>query len=1294
MIAKSAAEDEKKAIEAEEELPDGDVDLADDLPAGDMASGTPEEVRLLEAQTRQDESDANTIDGEAGSAKSSSSITNEPIVGSVSGGASTTFLSQLQKAIDTFLEVNSKTKKRAEEVKTFATKEVIEEINNSEDESIKETATSSFLDSVMSDSFDKTFDAIPEGEFKNAKLSENALVATLLRNKDIIKLFYFDETKIDIEGANFSKGISPIAQLSRYNDKSAKSLGTSLEDVRLKTDSIIGYSDNSEYPSFVLDQKLYIQGVDVSEHLKGSVSVSKSSVSGHNTLTFTLDNSNDRFVWTDRNLGLPVFGRNYFYDENGNKVDYYQVQKAAPDQPGSVQISPNLISPFLQYEDVKAKIFQYKSNINVNPIGVDAAGNKMFTRFDLVPNKCVFNRMDPVRLFTLYPFRPQESSNEALWMPEFAGFIESVSIEDDDVLGTSTITIECADIRQSILTRMRISSSVSSSLTNPLDLLGLKPVAIYDEGAPGIVSGGPTDQQQGIIDQIRKESPVFFDEKNKTVTFYDDVSNSPNNTFVSPNLNLEGAVRELLEFKYDALSSGRARRGVNNIQYGGTFRTPWGITETGSTQITTYKQIREFLQEYHMFTLFGPKRRPWTTAEVEYVGSKTVTTDPSGLSLGDFTPLNSRLWFLFPLNNTGPSNVVELTVANIQLSHEANWTNRIEVLRNIIEGVDYHMYVSGTGDIHIEFPFADFRPEDFGLFKDAFRFHKATISTSYSDEAEEPIAGLTVVTGFSANAEALPEVAEDFLQKTFAFSPYIAARYGMNVTQTVSVPYLSYTDKAIAQQRAIIEFQKANARCNTVQFQSAFRPFLLPNRPVHHIRRSRMGIVVSSETTFEIGASPRASISVGLEHVRTWTGGYQDEAKPLASVQEPSEFTTRETSKDVPADQKGTTDPYTSQVFTSIMSGTNLPTSNRAVWGVTSPVVANSGVYVIDLNKFTEEQISKDEPPAPTPTPQDTIPKPENATPASVVTPPPDEDHKKWTSNPLKDTPLDLTSYWQPVRVLGGKARPHEGIDFGRKGQTAPEVIAVNDGIVISSEQRGYGSTIVLDATKENGLKALYGHLGPVRMIPKSNFPESESSDYDTAQSLAKNYAAKESEYRKKAEASAASLASAVDKVQKVSKSLEEAKKAKDSARVVELERDLVAAQKSLTDAASSLATVKATEPKRPSSKYYMENGKSYPTKSGEVIGFMSNSGGDYPVHLHFETHDSQHPVTWPYDYSEFFKEIGNGSQLQNGSIKVNPYTYLPGPIDKPNKTGEDLDAFIRGRLEELKQKVIADRKK
>lgn len=1182
-----------------DDMPDGDVDIAEDLAAAgtaELARASQVVVDLMNARepplgaTQGNESSdflAKVMNaGEDG--KDLNAILDRqqkeragpPIVGNLVSPPS--FFDQLKSNIEAYIQDGQDKDVTSASIYSYAEKELA---NNDDVEKPAGMAVSDRLDNLVlaKEAFASQPRPLTQAEAaRDISLTDLTVAAEAVKQQSLSsnleKILYIDSVN-GRDGLNITKNPLPgigLKKLIRY-----------------------GEGEDGSFPTFVLDQIVYIQGVDISKYLKGSVTISKNNASGHNTLTFTLSNAHDQFVWAERNLAGPVFGRSYYYDEHGEKQEYpaaevlltFGQQVNTPDNGSAEEVAilkralnSTGTKAFLPYESIKKKVFDYKGNPSINPISVDANNNKVFPRFDLVPNKCIFARMDPIRVWSLYPFRPRGQNipaSQELWMPEFTGFIEHVSVEDDNVLGTSTITIECSDIRQSVIQKMRISSSFSSSLANPLDDIGFRPLRWYDDEKSGVASGLSNQTQRNQTQsQLLDDARFFSPDRNNNAIFYDDIINSPFGTPIPPNEDIVEALKTLLVFKKDKLIRGRARVGVNNIEFGGTF---------------TYQPSDKegYLEQYHTFCLFGPKRRPWTLSEVEAVGKETTST-------GKFWPLNARLWFLIPATGTGPKNLADLGMVQIQLVHQIDWTTRMEAIRNIVESLDYQMYVSGTGDIHIEFPMADFRPEDFGEYKQVFRFNKSLISTSYSDEAEDPVTGIIVETGFAINSPTVKNdptsVVKTRLQLAFAYAPYIAGRYGINISQPIPLPFLRYGQLAIAQQRAIIELQKANARCNTLQFQSSFRPFLLPNRPAHNVRRSRMGVIVSVETTFEIGAQPKASTSVGLEHVRTWTGGYFSEVSPppKGGVQS-EELVSRDTNPIQPHGTSLEDNQVEDQVFTTVMGGVNTPTSNKALWGSDSLLVANSGIHVLNLNKPPKAE------------PENVVPAPvhEDAselgdTQVAVETPTV-ENTKKFASNPLALN--NVRSPFGPrntPRDDGTVSTFHQGVDFDTQivkpsNPSSPtEVYAVHDGTAVANRYDvSIGYTITLSA--KNGLTAKYWHLAPDRIDPSKKGEPGYQAAVEKAKLRGRN-----------------------DAQQKYNVSIGD----------------------NTNGTAPTFGSL--------SDPFYMKDGVPYPVKAGDLIGFASNTGTAVAssnknpnigagTHLHFVVMDK--------------------------GKSVDPVPYLPGPI-------------------------------
>ncbi len=803
-------------------------------------------------------------------------------------------------------------------------------------------------------------------------------------------------------------------------------------------------------PVFLQDVLVYIQGVEVSEFVVGTVHFSRNGLEGHNRATLVLDNEADRFVWTERNLA-SIFGFSH-----PRVMQLRRQAQGVENEVQAAEIEALTTSKFTQNEKVKRSVYDYKSNPTRNPTIRSAKNVVQFARFDLAPNRAIFARMDPIRIFTLYPWRVPGGTDQ-LWIPEFSGYIENVSIEDNDITGQSSITIEAVDIVEAIMRRMRISADASLGIANPLEAIGFAPpLNAVNSSQPGVLNPLQAAAQQ----EAQERSDHFFNPRD--TQFYDDiVHDTVFGQEFFPNSTMEEAIKQLLVFNPSRLAENRPNRGVRAIELGGTLL--YDAARASQSEAQT------FFQEWHKFCLFGPKRRPWTRSEVDAVGSETKTD-------GSFNPNASRLWFLLPAEGSGPRNLANLANITANITHEVNWTTRAEVLRGLLEALDYRGFVSPTGDVIIEFPMADFRPEDFGEFRSTFRIDKNLISSSFGDEQDEPIAGLIVKTGFTLGKEdAGSPVASARLQEVFAFSPYIAARYGISV-DLKQLPFLLAKDKAVAQQRAIIEFQKRNARCNVLTMSFSHRPFLLPNRPLHHLRRTRMGLTVSIDTEFEFGSSPRAATTASLEHVRTWTGHYRS-PEDLETVNEVQRseledlggFTTAALARGI--DSTSSPDPLELQVFNTIMAGESTPTSARSGWGTDGEAISApaSGVYLIDPQKRQKEEQASNV----------TFHEESKADEAAVIPNEPSTDPSlhKFKSNPLST--MIVTSNFDDPRSTG----PHRGTDLDAK--IGDLLFAVDDGTVegvvfsdaAAAKESGGKQVRMLTA---QGYSVLYLHMSQV----------------------------------------------------------------------------------------------------------------------------------------------------------------------------------------------------------------------
>jgi hypothetical protein len=397
------------------------------------------------------------------------------------------------------------------------------------------------------------------------------------------------------------------------------------------------------------------------------------------------------------------------------------------------------------------------------------------------------------------------------------------------------------------------------------------------------------------------------------------------------------------------------------------------------------------------------------------------------------------------------------------------------------------MFVAPTGDLICEFLMADFKPEDFSEFKNTFRVDSAAMSASYGDVQETPLCGVQVKYGTGIAAAQVEGLAEKVLFSTFAYAPYMAARYGVETT-TVTLPTIPHNRADIAAQRAAIELQKSLSQTSSFSLTFAYRPWILPNRPVLYLPRTRMGTTVSVNTRIPING--KATVAVGLDNIRTWNGMYrQQQVLNALNSQQKEEL------KLANMDQTNVRgiDPYADgadigididelRIYTHIYAGESTPMSARVGWGVDpdpeiAPLFAPAaGIYVLDSVNFSK-LISPPQVPV---TGNGVSASASETTPIDIgqtlfdfvkTTLERSTELTKFPYNPVDNMSVGVSDDFGAFRQ--SSRGNHSGIDI--RTPVGTPIVAVEDGVVSLSDNTSGGQMVTLKT--KNGYTCQYLHL-------------------------------------------------------------------------------------------------------------------------------------------------------------------------------------------------------------------------
>lgn len=450
-----------------------------------------------------------------------------------------------------------------------------------------------------------------------------------------------------------------------------------------------------------------------------------------------------------------------------------------------------------------------------NPVDPDTGD----ARWPLAEREVVFHKNDPVIVFLHNPLtegKPAEAGDPmGFWLYGFTGFLDQYPVQTDYVKGQSTISVQCYDIR-AMLQKMRVQLN---TVKGPID-----PAPLFT-------------QRDSIFRDMLRAGQATAGHPFANFSFEDAMA-----------LVLTGAT-------LTGEGSGGVF-GVGELKVGKVVTYPTNTKWKEKEVVPTGDTPKMILEEWHTLCINGPSAgsklanlNPLTNSDVLKIGRET-TSD------GAQSPFRKLVHFLLPSEGTAAGNLVQKHIEAV--SGQRDFVTRFEIITDFCAKLDYEMTVLPNGDIAFEFPMYDFMPEDFGDWQPVFEVDKHLISGGFSDEANDIITALIVNGGVQrAEADARGRVGSMVIRGIIQ-SSLLASRVGI-IVDTVTLPFVE--DRERLRSLGLIEFQKRLANANTLDMDFSFRPFLVPNRPLHNKVERRIGITSSITETIQLFSTGGTSAS-------------------------------------------------------------------------------------------------------------------------------------------------------------------------------------------------------------------------------------------------------------------------------------------------------------------------------------------------------------------------------------------------------------------------------------------------
>lgn len=685
-----------------------------------------------------------------------------------------------------------------------------------------------------------------------------------------------------------------------------------------------------------LDFRVFIMGVEVTDYVKDSISFTRSLNGSENTLSFTLDNAFDRFVMTAENF------KNY-RDSDAALKEYSFDQSSNPERLSKTGLKFNNLAEFdpsrMHWigvagrtdvdELAKKQLFEYKIRhiLEFNQANAHNATASTGTNTDKLTDKLplykltvgcgVINLHDEVRVFMADPNHDPANPNnykrssaatnvekaqniDYRWMPVFSGFVSSAPIQRNVMDGSSTISVACADIRY-MLRKMRVAGNIQSTNQTQTYIRFDDAVGVFQDAAFLASAGDGNVKFENLASALsyRQLTRALLCGDNPSDVAAIDERNR--NSYRTPNnmvrgVALGGVGSTVSNPWYDKLYGATVPvhradkvvqlRGVGNLSIG--FEISNIRPGDGS-----WEQCVQAMEAWQDLLVFGAKLDWYTDTEVSAIGAGTKPVEFSTArgvttsSMSPFSIMNGFVHYLFPgdASQTGDElgirNLIERALINPQT--DTSWTNRLDLLMQATETIDYKIQVNGMGDICFEYPMYDFTPNFYGKYAECFAVHDSLKSEDINDEGDGNVVTCLQVSGSyrdieKSSGDAKSErVVADQQYSVFIKSDFMAAKYGI-VVEEYPIPWsldvwpLSSTDttgnsvntdainKNTLISFGVIEMFKRIAAMSSMSVDIAFNPYVFPNRPLLNKHARRIGLTDNVSVSLQIDGAPTVQV--------------------------------------------------------------------------------------------------------------------------------------------------------------------------------------------------------------------------------------------------------------------------------------------------------------------------------------------------------------------------------------------------------------------------------------------------
>lgn len=245
----------------------------------------------------------------------------------------------------------------------------------------------------------------------------------------------------------------------------------------------------------------------------------------------------------------------------------------------------------------------------------------------------------------------------------------------------------------------------------------------------------------------------------------------------------------------------------------------------------------------------------------------------------EFYPVDhGRVFMLLPSTLGEERDLIVRDLVN-DISQKSQFTNRLAILLNLVEKIEFSLYDTPKGDIVIEMPLYDYEPRNFGRFAQRYIISDEDTCHWSSSFSDEHIKTMVAATYNISPKFSIGKSVDVWAPPGIVSLDAMIAQFGVRLDYLD--PHSAVTSARGAAYYAHMALNKNNADAWRASVRTVSRLGIGPNRPIQFSCRHFIATTRSVTHTLTAGSSGGLDQTLETNYRRGWSGMQTDDGYPV-----------------------------------------------------------------------------------------------------------------------------------------------------------------------------------------------------------------------------------------------------------------------------------------------------------------------------------------------------------------------------------------------------------------------------